>query len=82
MGADATPDMVKAAAGIADDKFNANLMLAKIGDVNSRLERTSEAMAAYGRMVVKKPESAAAKVGRRNTALQSCIQVMSWEWAE
>jgi CHAT domain-containing protein/predicted negative regulator of RcsB-dependent stress response len=57
--------VVKAAAGIVDDKFNANLMLAKIGDVNFRLGQTSEATAAYSRMVVKKPESAAAKVGRR-----------------
>lgn len=60
-----TAGVVKAAAGIADDKFNANLMLAKIGDVNFRLGRTSDATAAYSRMVVKKPESAAAKVGRR-----------------
>jgi CHAT domain-containing protein/predicted negative regulator of RcsB-dependent stress response len=65
MGADLKPDLVKAAAGIGDDKYNSNLMLAKIGDVNFRLGRTSEATAAYGRMVVKKPESAAAKVGRR-----------------
>ncbi len=50
---------------IADDKFNANLMLAKIGDVNYRLGKTSDARAAYGRMVVKKPEGAAAKAGRR-----------------
>jgi CHAT domain-containing protein/predicted negative regulator of RcsB-dependent stress response len=60
-----TTGVVKAAAGIADDKFNANLMLAKIGDVNFRLGRTSEATGAYSRMVVKKPEGAAAKVGRR-----------------
>jgi CHAT domain-containing protein/predicted negative regulator of RcsB-dependent stress response len=65
MGAGAKPDLVKAAAGIADDQFNANLMLAKIGDVNFRLGRTSDALSAYSRMVVKKPESAAKKVGRR-----------------
>jgi CHAT domain-containing protein len=65
MGVAAKPDVVKAAAGIADDGFNANLMLAKIGDVNFRLGHTSEAMAAYSRMVVKKPESAAKKVTRR-----------------
>jgi CHAT domain-containing protein/predicted negative regulator of RcsB-dependent stress response len=52
-------------ATLADDKYNANLMLAKIGDVNYRLGKTSEARAAYGRMVVKKPEGAASKVGRR-----------------
>jgi CHAT domain-containing protein len=57
--------IVNAAVGLADDGFNANLMLAKIGDVNFRLGKTSEALAAYGRMVVKKPESAASKVGRR-----------------
>lgn len=52
-------------ANIADDKFNANLMLAKIGDVNFRLGRLAEASSAYGQMVVKKPESTASKVGRR-----------------
>src|SRR5688500_14402269 len=52
-------------ATIADDKYNANLMLAKIGDVNFRLGKTGDARAAYSRMVVKKPEGAAAKAGRR-----------------
>ena len=56
---------VNAAASVADDKFNANLMLAKIGDVNFRLGKTAEAMSAYSRMQVKQPESTAAKVGRR-----------------
>src|SRR5829696_8298247 len=54
-----------AAAAVGDDKYNANLMLAKIGDVNFRLGKTAESRAAYGRMVVKKPEGAASKVGRR-----------------
>src|SRR5258705_10459306 len=58
-------EILNAAVGLADDRFNANLMLAKIGDVNFRLGKTSEALAAYGRMVVKKTESAASKVGRR-----------------
>ena len=52
-------------AAIADDKFNANLMLAKIGDVNFRLGKTLGLTRAYGRMIVKKPEGAASKVGRR-----------------
>ncbi len=62
-------DAKKAAAdtvvGLGDDKFNANLMLAKIGEVNFRLGKLSESRAAYDRMVVKKPEGAASKVGRR-----------------
>src|ERR1700752_632923 len=65
LGVDLKRDVVNAAVGVADDKYNANLMLAKIGDVNFRLGKTSEAMSAYGRMVVKKPEGAASKVGRR-----------------
>jgi tetratricopeptide (TPR) repeat protein len=58
-------DVVGAAVGLGDDKFNANLMLAKIGDVNFRLGKDADARAAYGRMVVQKPEGAASKVGRR-----------------
>lgn len=54
-----------AASGLGDNSFNSNLMLAKIGDVNYRLGKVDEARAAYGRMVVKKPESTASKVGRR-----------------
>ena len=53
-----------AGAAAADNGFNANLMLAKIGDTNYRLGRLSEAASAYLTMSVKKPESTAAKVGR------------------
>ena len=56
---------VNAAASMADDKFNANLMLAKIGDVNFRLGKTQDALMAYSRMQIKQPESTAAKVTRR-----------------
>lgn len=62
---DAKKEAVNAAVGLGDDKYNANLMLAKIGEVNFRLGRPADARAAYGRMVVKKPEGAASKVGRR-----------------
>ena len=53
-----------AAVGL-DNQFNANLMLAKIGDINFRLGRIPEASAAYNQMVVKKPEGASSKAGRR-----------------
>ncbi|CAN5682656.1 CHAT domain-containing protein [soil metagenome] len=65
LGAEQKQDVVTAAVGVADDRFNANLMLAKIGDINFRLGRVPEASAAYAQMVVKKPEGAASKVGRR-----------------
>src|SRR2546421_2453546 len=53
------------AASTLDNGFNANLMLAKIGDTNYRLGQLSEASTAYFMMTVKKPESAGAKVTRR-----------------
>ncbi len=62
---DAKKAAADAVVGLGDDKFNANLMLAKIGEVNFRLGKLSESRAAYDRMVVKKPEGAASKVGRR-----------------
>src|SRR5215213_7069036 len=66
-----------AAAAVADDKYNANLMLAKIGDVNFRLGNTSESKTAYGRMVVRKPEGVAAKAGRRFGGLSAITGAIS-----
>lgn len=51
------------AASASDSGFNANLLLAKIGDTNYRLGQMGEASAAYSRMNPKKPESAAKKAG-------------------
>ncbi|HKO60971.1 MAG TPA: CHAT domain-containing tetratricopeptide repeat protein [Pyrinomonadaceae bacterium] len=51
------------AAGAIDTGFNAQLLLAKIGDTNYRLGQLGAAASAYSRMSVKKPESAAKKVG-------------------
>src|SRR5215217_198319 len=66
-----------AAASIADDKYNANLMLAKIGDVDFRLGKTADSRAAYSRMVVKKPEGTASKVGRRFGGLSAITGAIS-----
>lgn len=51
------------AASASDTGFNANLVLAKIGDTNYRLGQMGPAAAAYARMNPKKPESAAKKAG-------------------
>ncbi|CAN5625256.1 CHAT domain-containing protein [soil metagenome] len=77
LGAEQKQDLVTAAVGVADDRFNANLMLAKIGDINLRLGRISEASAAYGQMVVKKPEGAGSKVGRRFGGLGAIVGGLS-----
>jgi len=66
-----------ASAAVGDDKYNANLMLAKIGDVNYRLGKLPESKAAYDRMVVKKPEGAASKVGRRFGGLSAITGAIS-----
>ena len=65
------------AASTADNGFNANLMLAKIGDTNYRLGRISEAGTAYLTMSVKKPESAAAKATRRLGGLGGMVGSIS-----
>ncbi len=74
---DATKAAVNAAVGLGDDKYNANLMLAKIGEVNFRLGRAADSRAAYGRMVVRKPEGAASKVGRRFGGLSAITGAIS-----
>lgn len=66
-----------AAAAVGDDRYNANLMLAKLGEVNFRLGRTADSKSAYGRMVVKKPEGAAAKAGRRFGGLSAITGAIS-----
>ncbi|MGH9881576.1 MAG: CHAT domain-containing protein, partial [Pyrinomonadaceae bacterium] len=73
----ALTDSRLANANIADDKFNANLMLAKIGDVNFRLGRLAEASAAYSQMEVKKPEGGAAKATRRFGGLGGIVGGLS-----
>src|ERR1044071_1127613 len=66
-----------AAATVGDDGYNANLMLAKMGEVNVRLGKTADAKAAYDRMVVQKPEGAAQKAGRRFGGLSAITGAIS-----
>jgi len=67
----------QAATSTLDNGFNANLMLAKVGDTNYRLGRMSEASSAYFMMTVKKPESAVAKATRRLGGLGAIGGLMS-----
>ncbi|HET6893587.1 MAG TPA: tetratricopeptide repeat protein, partial [Pyrinomonadaceae bacterium] len=55
--------LTETAASVSDTGFNAQLILAKIGDTNFRLGQMSAAAASYGQMNPKKPESAAKKAG-------------------
>jgi CHAT domain-containing protein/tetratricopeptide (TPR) repeat protein len=50
----------------ANNAFNANLMLAKIGDTSYRLGQMTEAGAAYNMMTVKKPEKKSSRFGLGN----------------
>jgi CHAT domain-containing protein len=65
------------ATSTADNGFNANLMLAKIGDTNYRLGQVQEASMAYLTMTVKKPETVAAKATRRFGGLGGIVSSIS-----
>ncbi len=56
-------EAVDTAASASDTGFNAQLLLAKIGDTNYQLGELRTAAASYGLMNPKKPESAAKKAG-------------------
>ena len=73
----ATAAASTAASAVGDDKYNANLMLAKMGEVNFRLGKIGDSKSAYSRMVVKKPEGAASKVGRRFGGLSAITGAIS-----
>ena len=51
-----TENVVAADAIAGESSYNANLMLAKIGNMHYRQNKVAEARAAYGRMNVRKPE--------------------------
>ena len=72
-----TSAAAETAASTADNSFNANLMLAKIGDTSFRLGDMSKAGTAYARMTVKKPEGAAAKATRRFGGLGGIVGSIS-----
>jgi CHAT domain-containing protein len=69
--------VTETAADMSDSGFNANLVLAKIGDANARLGRMSEASSAYGQMQIKKPESVASRTTRRFGGLGGVISGIS-----
>lgn len=76
-GSTASAATETAATSTLDNGFNANLMLAKIGDTNYRLGQMSEASTAYFQMNVRKPESAAAKTTRRLGGVGGIAGIMS-----
>jgi CHAT domain-containing protein len=76
-GSTASAATETAATSTLDNGFNANLMLAKIGDTNYRLGQMQEASTAYFQMNVRKPESAAAKTTRRLGGLGGIGGLMS-----
>ena len=57
--------IVKRVTGIGDEEFNANLMLAKIGEAHYRAGNVGESGTAYARMQVKKPDTSALGVAKK-----------------
>ncbi len=63
--------IVKRVVGVGDEEFNANLMLAKIGEAHYRAGNVTEAGAAYTRMRVTKPDASALSVAKKGSGLFS-----------
>ena len=61
--------IAKRIVGIGDEDFNANLMLAKIGEAHYRAGNIAESGAAYGRMRVTKPDTGALSVAKKGGGL-------------
>ncbi|HYG11202.1 MAG TPA: tetratricopeptide repeat protein, partial [Pyrinomonadaceae bacterium] len=59
--------------GIGDEEFNANLMLAKIGEAHYRAGNIAESGAAYTRMRVTKPDTSALGVAKKGSGLLGSI---------
>ncbi|HEX8458743.1 MAG TPA: CHAT domain-containing protein [Pyrinomonadaceae bacterium] len=61
--------LVKRVVGIGDEEFNANLMLAKIGEAHYRAGNVAESGAAYARMRVTKPDTSTLGVAKKGGGL-------------
>ncbi|MCA1567816.1 MAG: CHAT domain-containing protein [Acidobacteria bacterium] len=61
--------IAKRVVGIGDADFNANLMLAKIGEAHYRVGNVSESGTAYTRMRVTKPDTSALGVAKKGGGL-------------
>jgi CHAT domain-containing protein len=61
--------IAKRVVGIGDEDFNANLMLAKIGEAHYRAGNVSESGTAYAQMRVTKPDTSALGVARKGGGL-------------
>jgi CHAT domain-containing protein len=65
--------IVKRVVGIGDEDFNANLMLAKIGEAHYRAGNVSESGSAYAGMRVTKPDTSALGVAKKGGGLFGSI---------
>ncbi|HEV2802310.1 MAG TPA: CHAT domain-containing protein [Pyrinomonadaceae bacterium] len=61
--------LVKRVVGIGDEEFNANLMLAKIGEAHYRAGNVSESGTAYAQMRVTKPDTGPLNVAKKGGGL-------------
>ncbi|HJR07060.1 MAG TPA: CHAT domain-containing tetratricopeptide repeat protein [Pyrinomonadaceae bacterium] len=65
--------IVKRVTGVGDEEFNANLMLAKIGEAHYRAGNIAESGTAYSRMQVKKPDTSALGTVKKTGGLLGSI---------
>jgi len=65
--------LIKRVVGVGDEEFNANLMLAKIGEAHYRAGNISESGATYAQMRVTKPDTSALGVAKKGKGLFGSI---------
>ena len=61
--------IAKRVVGVGDEEFNANLMLAKIGEAHYRAGNIAESGSAYSQMQVTKPDTNALSVAKKGKGL-------------
>ncbi|HEX8422923.1 MAG TPA: CHAT domain-containing tetratricopeptide repeat protein [Pyrinomonadaceae bacterium] len=66
--------IVKRVTGIGDEEFNANLMLAKIGEAQYRVGNVAASGASYARMQVKKPDSSVLGTAKKASRFGSIVR--------
>ncbi|MBA3322750.1 MAG: CHAT domain-containing protein [Pyrinomonadaceae bacterium] len=72
--ADQKEGVLKKAAGLSGNKFNADLMLAKIAETHYRLGNIAESGSVYQRIQVEKPDTGAAATAKRGFGVFNSVK--------
>ncbi|MDQ3586448.1 MAG: CHAT domain-containing protein [Acidobacteriota bacterium] len=74
LAAEAKEGLLQKAVGIGENKFNSELMLAKIAETHYRLGNNSESASAYQRISVAKPDTGAVTTAKKGFGFLSSVK--------